>query len=669
MSKEVLFILIMTALTALFAAVITYSEIKKRKKRRNIYYRRSEKKVAVTIYEWLVRFPLTKNYIYKLNLRYRMISPCDENEAALRTIGVAILSWVICGTASVVMILINPIFINALIAIEIVCIVNSEIVSRMVEYYELQLLHEIMEFVSEVKHNYFVMQRVDDAVYRSLDGLPKGIKPHALLIYDILLSAEKEEDERKYYSKFPNKYLREFLNLAINVMENGDQIVDGNLLFAKNLENLNREIEMEIDKKERLKNEFTGLILVSILPLFFIEYIKQMALMLAEEMESFYYGRNGMICDIGIMILFGFIYIILRKNAEYKPYRKKDYRWIHRLERVKLIKIALDNYESKNAGKMKQLKIKLRNNGERIKPRTYLLRSLSFGTLAFIISFLIVSYSHVLNKKELLHNVTNVENLTTAARENQYQTMEEIILEKTNEYITPNQILPKNENLINILTKDGRIKNTVVIESMTDEIIRRVTKYQTEYLKYYEVLLCILVGIGAYFLPDFMLWYNRTVAVREIEDEVNQFNGLIYMLMHIDSMTSKKILTEMESFSVIFKQSLRECLNDFSAGDIEALEELKHKEREYRSFVRIVDNLIRCDDMPIREAFDEVNVDRENLFSKRKRENEVSIKKRATKGFILAVIPIVTLFAYLIIPVFISKYGEIESLLQEFKSI
>ena len=42
-----------------------------------------------------------------------------------------------------------------------------------------------------------------------------------------------------------------------------------------------------------------------------------------------------------------------------------------------------------------------------------------------------------------------------------------------------------------------------------------------------------------------------------MEDEVNQFNALIGMLMYNDTMTVKQILQEMESFAVVFKQSIK----------------------------------------------------------------------------------------------------------------
>jgi hypothetical protein len=149
-----------------------------------------------------------------------------------------------------------------------------------------------------------------------------------------------------------------------------------------------------------------------------------------------------------------------------------------------------------------------------------------------------------------------------------------------------------------------------------------------------------------------------------MEDEVNQFNALICMLMYVDSMTVKQILGELESFAVVFKQSLRICINDYSSGDIEALRALKERE-PYNPFQRIVDNLIRCDDMPIYLAFHEIDAEREGYMTKRKLANEKSIRKRVFRAYMLAAVPLILLFAYGIVPTLISSMNEINLILEE----
>ena len=143
-----------------------------------------------------------------------------------------------------------------------------------------------------------------------------------------------------------------------------------------------------------------------------------------------------------------------------------------------------------------------------------------------------------------------------------------------------------------------------------------------------------------------------------MEDEVNQFNSIIYMLMYIEHMAVKDILIELEIFATIFKKSLQECLNEYNTGDIEALEKMKEKET-YEPFRRMVDNFIRCDIIPIDKAFDEVSSDRENYHDRRKQENEISVQKRLNIAKPISFIPAILVIAYLTIPLMWASIQEL----------
>ena len=47
--------------------------------------------------------------------------------------------------------------------------------------------------------------------------------------------------------------------------------------------------------------------------------------------------------------------------------------------------------------------------------------------------------------------------------------------------------------------------------------------------------------------------------------------------MYNQAVTTKQILVEMESFAMVFKASIRMCIDDFSTGDIEALRSLRKR--------------------------------------------------------------------------------------------
>jgi hypothetical protein len=607
----------------------------------------------------------------RLAYRYRMISPGDSRAIARRTIKDCIISWGICLLTFLLVYMTNPGMSAMVTVTAAILIIHAEATGRMAKQYEIKVLYETQKLISNVQHNFFIEYRVDDAIYRSKDVLSPDMRAAADQIYKLLLAEDKEEARREYYENIPNKYLRSFVGLCMGVMEKGDQVVNGKRLFISNLEKLYQEIEIEIDKIQRLNIEFLGVIAVVIIPIFCIDFVKSFAVNIKENMASFYYGKEGILLDLGLILVISVIYVVMRKSAEYRSFHLVRHRLLFIIDRIPLIKKCMDNYCEKYASKVERLKRDLRNYGSSIRPRHFILRSFLLAGAAFFLSVGLLIYLHKASRDKLLEaERTDVEMLTSAARESHYENMEKVIEEYTARYVMPDEYGQKEElpateeELAGLLAEDRVFVNRAINDALAREIYRRVVRYRNEAFSLPDLCICMMIGMIACLLPKVMLRYGTAVSRDAMEDEVNQFNAIIGMLMHIDSITVKQILREMESFAVVFKESLRICINDYGAGDMTALMELKERE-PYEPFKRLVDNLIRCDEMPISQAFHEIDVERDGYMSKRKLTNEKSIRKRVIRACLLAAVPFLMLFAYGIIPPLAASMGEINTMLRE----
>jgi hypothetical protein len=258
-----------------------------------------------------------------------------------------------------------------------------------------------------------------------------------------------------------------------------------------------------------------------------------------------------------------------------------------------------------------------------------------------------------------------ISTITTAADERQYAEMRTVIECYTNKLISHKQGMTdiKEAELLEQLRKEQKFSNNLINEALVNDILRRVTRYQAQHFGFWDFFLCMIVSIIAFYMPELLMKFSSRVNKDAMEDEVNQFNALISMLLYDKSMTVKQILIEMESYAIVFKQSLKICINDFSSGDRKALQQLKEDE-PYPPLNRIIDNLIRCEDMPMYEAFHEVDMEREGYLSKRRLANEKSIKRRANRAYLLAAVPLLLLFAYGILPTLVSSMNEINQTLE-----
>lgn len=667
-------------MTVVFIIVLIILIIQDKKSRSHCKIKGSKRKQKwpdqfyTLFYRLLNSFWLTRGYIEKLGYHYRFISPCDNKFISKKTVSSCLLSWGICLFTFFGVFLISPSLNTLLTSGVAIVLIDAEVIGRMAKTYEITALQQIYRMIADVEHNFYVEYRAEDALYRSMDNLSPNMKAAAEQIYQLLISEDKDEALRIYYENVPNKYLRAFVSQCTGEMERGDQIVDGKRLFIRNMDNLKREIDIEVDKLQRLQLEFLGVMACVAAPVFCIDFVKRFAVSIKESMGTFFYGREGFMLDMAILTVIAGIYFIMRKSAEYRTFHKSEYRLLFYIDKIPMIKRAMNNYCNKNASRMERIKRELRNNGNSIRPRHFVLRSFLLAGLTVVLGISAACYLHSLGRGKLLVvQRADIEVLTSAAKESQYEKMGEIIEIYTKRYVLKvrGEKLPQapesREELTALLKEEGTFYSPILRNAMADEILRRIRAYKREYFSIFDLVLCLSLSIITYYLPELIIKYNSSVSKDAMEDEVYQFNALISMLMYVDSMTVKQMLEEMESFAVVFKQSLRLCINNYNSGDMGALQDLKERE-PYEPFKRLVDNLIRCDDMPICQAFQEIDVEQDGYMAKRKLANEKSIRKRVFRAYVLAAVPFLLLFAYGLVPTLLSSIQEINATLAELES-
>ena len=170
-------------------------------------------------------------------------------------------------------------------------------------------------------------------------------------------------------------------------------------------------------------------------------------------------------------------------------------------------------------------------------------------------------------------------------------------------------------------------------------------------MQWFEVLLPMVIAIACNMAPKWMLKCQAKMRQIEMEDEVMQFQTIILMLMKIERVNVEIILEWLERYSNIFREPISRCVNDFESGPWEALEKLK-EEVTYQDFIRIVESLqASVEKIPIADAFDELDTERDYYQAKRKESNERLIARKGRIGKLIGFAPMVVLFVgYLIIP-------------------
>ena len=188
-------------------------------------------------------------------------------------------------------------------------------------------------------------------------------------------------------------------------------------------------------------------------------------------------------------------------------------------------------------------------------------------------------------------------------------------------------------------------------EKAVDRIYEKLQTVNSETLRWFEVLISFVFMMAGYVSPLALLIFQYKMRLMEMEDEVMQFQTIILMLMRIERVNVEIILEWLERYSNIFRETISRCVNNYEAGAWEALEVMKN-DTNYPLFIRICESLqAAVEKIPIIDAFDELDSEREYYQAKRQESNERLIKRKGMIGKVIGFAPMVTMFVgYLIVP-------------------
>ena len=613
------------------------------------------------IYLYLSKVPVTSNYIQKISRRYEIISPESPETIERKTMILTCVTFSLCVLNIILTSMLGLSLHNYVLSIYLIFVINNEVINYFVSTEEIKLLDELERFVTNVGDNYFNRYHIDDAILDAIDGqMSEGMKTHAKLLHEIVTSNEIPDDVAGYNQRMHNKYLKMFLSLCINVIEHGDKKMNGQRLLTHNLLSLKKEINLEYLKQKKLRYVFSGSIFVAVVVCIPLTWIQSFGVSVAPDLERIYKSQVGILYIGLIFLASAFMYVIINNAKEIKKPQVKTYTYLKKLETSLIIKAALNNFSNKFYRIMILLQETLKRLGESITPRQLILKSILTSLAAFTACLGLFFYIHENNKQFITEKVMPAEISALAGTAQMSDMIEDIIIDYTHQYQGKEGSVTAEEVLSSI-QKNDRIYNTALKEKISVIVAERVSKYRNEYLKWYELLTCIGVAAVAFVVPFSMLFYRRKLLQSSMADEVSQFDAIIYMLMHSDYVTAMDILEQMELFAIVFRPSLRECINEYNSGDIEALQKLKEKET-YGPFQRLVDSLIKCDEIAISEAFNKISADRENYYERRKQEDEITIQKRVDNIAPLAWLPGFLVIIYLVLPLLYAGMKELMAL-------
>ena len=664
------------AMAVLFGIiVITYVMLKKKMNSsgvREIQQLREgtkEKKFTLEIlyqklYVYYIKIPFLKRYLLKLRRRLEIVNIDDEyltRKQASKILTNAILIVIPVTITVILLTKNNPLIMSFLLVFEVFLI--DTIIGGMVDKIDNKLLKEQINFFSEIRHAYHEFNMVEEAIYQvAQEDEATEMSRQAEKIYEVLISDDPESELEKYYDVAPNSYLKEFAGVSYLTKEFGDRTVNGASLYLKNLNNITQEMQLEILKRDKLDYVFQSLSIISILPILALEPIKNWAISQFSFTSSFYNGKAGMIMQLFVLLLTFVCYILIRKlkdNGSVNTNTKNtENPWQAKLYKIKPIKKIIDLFiPNEGTKEYKKLKETLKDAASKDKMEWVYINRIALCIVTFIVSIVVIMQLHKIAINNVYTDPTADYDIIGQMSDKDRKTAMQLT-ESDNDYIRRFKGDTKvTQDDIAKAMKKGKVNKDYInssddeIETAAERVLGKIKTVNSETMKWFEVLLSMVFAIIAYNVPIWLLIFQAKMRQIEMEDEVMQFQTIILMLMKIERVNVEIILEWLERYANIFKEPISKCVNNYESGPWEALEQLK-EDVSYQEFIRIVESLqAAVEKIPIADAFDELDTERDYYQAKRRESNERLISKNGMRGKGIGFAPMIVLFVgYLIIP-------------------
>lgn len=612
------------------------------------------------LYIKYMHLPFIKTYLLKIRRRLEINNLDDEFTTRLQASKIITKALAITIPLTIILIAITH---SNILLMFIVLIFEAFIVDNltdsMVNKLDNQLLIQQIDFFAKMRHAYHETNMVAEAIYQTAqESEYVEISRQAEQIYNILNSSDPETELEKYYDIAPNNYIKEFAGISYLTQEFGDRKTDNTSLYLTNLENITQEMQLEILKRDKLNYVFQSLSFIAIAPTILLEPIRKWAISNFSFTKSFYDGKQGMYVQILIMVVTFICYILIRKlkdNGSTKITENNQNPWEEKLYKKKPIKRMVDLVMPIEGTKeFRKVQKQIKDAGSKKKIRWLYIDKLVACILTFVVSIGVFWGIHKLEINYIYTEPTVDYNLIGQLSGKD----EQKAIEKTKrQNVILNKFRGKNKTTQQEIqkemkkTKEYRDFKDTDIEKESKQIYDKLQRINAEYLKWFEVLLAILFAAIAYASPSWLLVFQIKLRRMLMEDEVMSFQTIILMLMKIERVDVEMILEWLERYADIFKEQINRCLNNYESGAWEALEEMKD-EVTYEPFIRIIESLqSSVERVPIKEAFEELDSDRQYYRDKRKETNERLVNEKGRIGKVIGFAPmIITFVGYLIVP-------------------
>ncbi|TCZ77235.1 hypothetical protein E0485_12320 [Paenibacillus albiflavus] len=609
-------------------------------------------------YNWSMKVPFLQRYVR--NIRKRLESIHTYDGYTLRKEAMKI-TFATLGSALILILLIMIINPNLMLFFWVLLgliVINGMMIDAFVNRLEDRLIKQFIQCLSHVRHYYQQHKMVDEAIYEAAQVSSYEAALHAERVHQMLTSYNPKAKLDEYYEVAPNRYLKMFAGISFFIMEYGDKTVKNGSLYLNALSKLTQEMNFDILRREKLGHLLKGLTVIALLPVLFTSPIENWARTYFPAISDFYAGQFGLLFKIVVFLTIIVSYILLRKmlendeaNYSIKPARNQ---WRKRLYDIPPIKWIVNRFvPGKHTKQHFQISTLLKETNSPLTIEWFYMNRLLLTFVSFIGVMVLFFYMHSLTVDRILHAPTKQVNYI-----GKLPPEEQLKAEQLTEFdrsiiqdLSQSSIVVKERIIQKVSEATQTDRNSASVILTANRIFGKINILKDEYLKWWELVIGLGISIMIYYVPVWILRFQKRLREIDMQNEVDQFHTLIGILSAFERVSVEIVLEWLDRSAMIFRAPLQTCLLHYDYGAERALEQLK-QEVVFVPFVRIVERLqLAVEKISLQAAFDDLEMEQEFYKQKREQHYEKVIEQKSSWGKLIGFAPMYALiFMYLVIP-------------------
>ncbi|MDQ0655714.1 hypothetical protein [Paenibacillus sp. W2I17] len=614
--------------------------------------------ILLQSYRLGMKVPLLSAYILQVQKRISFRHVGDEPSLRRLTMTVVLIILGGYGGISVILFLLQPGIAFVILSVLCAVVLNSLVLDMCLSRMEKRLLVQMLDLFADVRHRYHQHGMVEEALYEAAEAGTGEAAEQVRLIYEALTSPDPNEALERYYEVAPNRFLKGFAGVSYMVMEFGDKDRAQGSIYLNGLGNLTQEIHLEILRRDKLDYLLKGLNIIALAPVLFTAPIERWARVSFPTMDEFYRSKIGFVTKISIYVIIILAYLLLQRLQQYDETRYRSghkHSWLDQLlyKQIFIRKLAMLFAAKPGSAQYSQTIRLMRESSSELKYEWLAIRRVMLFAGCLVLTMGCILLLHQVERNHILYDPIRDDRMFGA--------MDEADLRKAEEKTALDQSVLESvemnrgatyEEVANALQQLSPVQMDHDIQNETiTRIMQKLEVYNKQYVRWWEMIIAILMGVVGYYMPVWLMLFQRKMRRLDMRHEIYQFQTVISILREMDRMSVEEILEWLNRFAVIFKRPLQKCLLHFEHGPELALEQLK-EEAGLPEFQRLVDKLqLALGKISIREAFDDLESMMAFYFEQRKQEYSKMIDVKASWGRTIGFTPMYALiFLYLVIP-------------------